>query len=285
MRKDSFMNKHIIFLFAILGLSLTASAQTRKQGAAPPTKPQTQQAKVPASPQFQESWTSIPTAFKGDDFVALAKSLDAHKGEFESDNMFVARLNGIANKKEKYVFLIDSKAQYDANLEKYDVVFGFNVYDIYKNSISITDKVLSDAAGAKYEDRYRAVVTNESLYYEEKPTSLSIPPILKRTLAIPLAEAQKYKGKIKWALIVKLGPEIIGTLSKYSYIDRYETHNRYFVKVINLPTDKEKLLYGIQLIIIHNIFVNLESIWLYNDLDGKIIEKINIDEEMKSKIK
>ena len=173
----------------------------------------------------------------------------------------------------------------DSMQEKYDVVFGFNVYDIYKNSISITDKVLTDAAGAKYEDRYRAVVTNESLYYEEKPTSLSIPPILKRTLAIPLAEAQKYKGKIKWALIVKLGPEIIGTLSKYSYIDRYETHNRYFVKVINLPTDKEKLLYGIQLIIIHNIFVNLESIWLYNDLDGKIIEKINIDEEMKSKIK
>jgi hypothetical protein len=222
--------------------------------------------------QFNEDWTSIPASFKGDDIIALAKSLDIEKGEFENLATYHNRLNIIAERKEKYVFLVkllsDSlDVQYDAELEQYEFFpyHGIGGADVTVHSIN------SRKNGMRCETDYGIHLSNESFYRDSNliggntnyPPRYSPPSPLIDSFKISSSDARKYKNKFKVMLIVRLIP--FYPMYGWKYANRY--YDRGFDNIM------DDLNGGAYILIRRRISVHLESVWLYNELDNKVIAK------------
>ena len=226
---------------------------------------QNTQARFEAPTEFYEDWDVMPMNFEGDDIVALVNALGVEKGEYESTAIYNNKLKSIAEIKEKWVFVISPAVsvessfgginlKYDPDKEQYDIVIQFS-YTFPKNIplLPYDGRLLPN---------YHIEIDNN---ISNKNTSIER-LVLKTNFKISPAEASKYKNKIKALAVVKIVPKTIVPKTNDSALStgfiKSTTGRRTNVYLNRNISGK------------NNLNTHLEAIWIYEEVNGKIIEKI-----------
>jgi hypothetical protein len=235
--------------------------------------------------EFREDWESVPRLFRGDDFMALARALGAEKGEFESRAAYAEKIKEIAERKGKYVFLVDPGKE---GLHNFDVVYNPNI-EQFRISVSINwnssmlmaltessvDAYMSpNAFGGRTRivdmaiDKYFMRLLNESLD-AVAPTDRTI---FEGGLKYPSSHAQVFKGRVKLLLVAALVPGRAGADGAYAkaldgnlYYDReFHLTDATAAHPVNLNEYS------------HYLYAKLDSIWVYDELTGAVLGKHSV---------
>jgi hypothetical protein len=237
------MNKHLLPIL-VFAVSLTGGSQTQK--------PQQ------ASPKFQENWTHVPKAFKGNDIVSLAKSLSSPKGEFESTAAYEERLGALVRKTGRCAFVYSCLDDYDADKESYSIKLGE-----------------SSTIPLHYKDK------RTDMYLERTSYKITLTSAVhfQRQFAISPIYAPKYKGKFRIILIGNIVPfgkrpstgfDGLGTTH---IVNSFYCHRSSSYAFTDMELIELRVIRNNARSYEHFVSFQLDSIWLYNELDGKIIEK------------
>ncbi|MDR1840998.1 MAG: hypothetical protein LBQ86_03640 [Holophagales bacterium] len=230
----------------------------RAMGSAPAG--QNTQTRFEAPTEFYEDWDVMPINFKGDDIAALTNALGVEKGEYESTAAYNDKLKSIAESKEKWVFAIRSadsdrfgnggiSLKYEPDKEQYDIIIQCSGGSS-KNIIPILPY---DGLLHKYYIEIDNNISNNNISFERL--------VLKTNFKISPAEAPKYKNKIKALAVVKSVPKTNDYIPSTGFIESIIGRR----SNIYLDRNRDDVNY---------LNTHLEAIWIYEEVSGKIIEKI-----------
>lgn len=213
---------------------------------------------------FQESWARVPGSFKGDDIVALTRQGSVKRGEFEPTAAYRKKFEN-----KRIVLVVDSKneqqdiieAEYDPDREQFDIAVSLRntvtlkATEARKNSHNVQN--IFGATSQTYDlirDIYSIKIMSESLGVQEV--------LYLGVINSPLSEAPKRKFKLLLIAGWRIGDRH-GESGGYYRLE--ETH---MMGDINDPENEIERS--------HCIYINLESVWIYDEYNGQVIEKIPV---------
>ena len=239
------------------------------------------------APEFDGDWSNVPKAFKGDDFVALSRALSVEQGEFEPLAAYTKKIRGLAEQKEKYVFLLDAGTgklpnfgvRYNPSKEVFEIKvtvgwdstmllaqdensrYAFGSMNAFGTSTRVVDMAV---------DKYSVRLLNESLNIVT-PTDRTL---FEGTLKSPLAEAPGLKGRIRFLLVAKVVPGPAGSAKAYAKsLEGNPYYSREFFLTDATTANPVNLNEYT-----HFLNTRLEAVWVYDEQTGAVLRKVTFAE-------
>jgi len=197
--------------------------------------------------KFQVDWDVIPKHFEGDDINIVIKSLDRKQWEYESNADYLSRLVNIAKKHEKFVFKsqiprwhgipgVKYARRYDAEKERFIISFS------HKNSFSSSFPKFSiypvDGSAQK-----SILAGNRSAIDKYSDEGYIV-----RYFEMPRTKASEYEDKFRALFIGKIA----------------QIREQNVWSINPFTSDSASSLHTV-----------LYAIWLYEEVTGKVFEKIS----------